>query len=411
MRSCLIGALLLSVLGFRAEAQISCNSFEYQQTLLHADPSLRGTIEEIERFIRQSRANATRTDDVQRGEHLPLITIPVVVHILYNKPEENITDQQVASQIRILNECFRRLQADSINTPSRFTEIAADCDIEFKLAISDPGRRTTTGIIRKYTPVTKWEADDKVKFSAETGDDAWDSKRYLNIWVCNLNRTMGYASFPGGPADKDGVVLSNSAFKFNETIVHETGHWLGLHHLWGDANCGDDLVGDTPTQSTFTSGCPTGIRLSCSKEPAGDMYMNYMDFTSDACTNLFTEGQKMRMRSLFDPGGARFSILTSTGLQKPLISGAPIMDEPPRWYYANLYPNPASGEVTIDLSYDIRWIGKMLTLTNVHGQSMMQVRVNTKIMKFDVANLKPGVYFLTGKKEDGTTIKQKLIKM
>ena len=71
--------------------------------------------------------------------------------------EENISDEKVYSQIRILNENFRRLNADTVNTPEWFKSIAADCEIEFQLAISDPQRRNTTGIIRKYTPVTRWE--------------------------------------------------------------------------------------------------------------------------------------------------------------------------------------------------------------------------------------------------------------
>jgi hypothetical protein len=406
----IIGALFFTAIGYQAGAQQVCGSYDYQQTIFHADPFLRSKINEIEAFIKRELPDGTWTNQ-QRRQHLPLITIPVVVHILYNRPDENVTDQQVAAQLRILNECFRRLQADTVNTPKRFQDIAADCDIEFKLAITDPGKRTTTGIVRKYTPVTKWEADDKMKFSAEAGDDAWDTRSYLNIWVCNLNRSLGYASFPGGPAEKDGVVLSIGGFKYNETIVHETGHWLGLKHLWGDADCGDDMVGDTPAQRTFTSGCPTGVRVSCNNSPAGDMYMNYMDFTSDACTNLFTEGQKERMRRLFEPGGARATLLTSYALLPPLISGAPVGEEIPKWFYANLYPNPASGEVTIDFSYDVRWIGKMLAISNVQGQSIMQVKVNARVMKFDITNLKPGIYFVTGKKEDGTVIKQKLIKM
>ena len=102
--------------------------------------------------------------------------------------------------------------ADTTNTPAYFRTLAADCEIEFQLAISDPRRRSTSGIVRKYTPITKWKADDQMKFSSSMGDDAWDPKSYLNIWVCNLEKFAGYATTPGGEENKDGVVISYTAF-------------------------------------------------------------------------------------------------------------------------------------------------------------------------------------------------------
>jgi hypothetical protein len=338
---------------------------------------------------------------------------------LYNKPEENLSDERVFSQIKVLNECFRKLNADTAKTPAAFRSLAADCRIEFQLATSDSLRRNTTGIVRKYTPVTQWNPDDKMKYSAETGDDAWDAKNFLNIWVCNLGRIAGYSSFPGGPAAKDGIVISNTCFGINKrggyemgkTAVHETGHWLGLRHIWGDAYCGDDMIDDTPKQSTFTSGCPSGIRPSCSNGPNGDMYMNYMDITLDGCTNLFTEGQKERMRATFETGGGRKSILTSYGLLPPLIYEIPAEDGAPKWYHPHLFPNPAWGEITLDVAYDIRWIGKTLSITNTLGQTMKQVTITAKSIHIDVSKLSPGVYFITGKKDDGATIKHKFIKL
>lgn len=410
MRNYFFGALFLVACSIQVTAQQVCTSFDYQQGELYNNPSLKSRVNEIEGFIQQKLTAGTQVDGIN-GDQRPMVTIPVVVHILYNQAGENVPDQFVAKQLTILNECFRRMQADTANTPDRFRKLAADCEIEFKLATSDPLRRATTGIVRKYTPVTRWDSNDNMKFSTLAGDDAWDSGKYLNIWVCNLNRSMGYASFPGGPAGKDGVVLAYGAFKSNETIVHETGHWLGLRHTWGDDFCGDDLVSDTPKQGTFTSGCPTGIRISCENDPVGDMYMNYMDITSDACTNLFTLGQKARMRTLFAKGGPRVELLTSYGLLPPLINEIPLPEELPNWYYSNLFPNPASAEVTLDLSYDIRWVGNIITVTSMEGRHMMQVQINSKIMKINVANMKPGVYFLTAKREDGTTIKHKLIKM
>lgn len=405
---------LLIILCFSVRAQHSCGSHSYQQQLLGGDPVLRANVAAVEDFIHN---NIDRV--ASRGGGGVVMTIPVVVHILYHLPQENVSDQRVFDQVAALNAYFRRLHADTINTPERFKNVAADCEIEFKLAISDPRRRSTNGIIRKYTPITQWQANDKMKLSAEMGDDAWDTEQYLNIWVVNLRRQAGYATFPGGPAELDGIVLNYGSFGLNagygyelgKTAVHEAGHWLGLKHIWGDDFCGNDEVDDTPTQNNFTMGCPTGLRTSCGNNTTGDMYMNFMDVTMDACTNLFTEGQKARMHTLFQPGGRRNKLLTSIGLNPPLIGESPIEEAGPRWLQPRLYPNPASAEITIDISNDVRWVGKTIQLTNFQGQAIMQVVITSRIQTINLGRLAPGVYFLSGKKEDGATIREKFVKL
>jgi len=419
MRTLIFAVLSILVSHSQLLAQQACSSYSYKQQELLNDPSLRNEVSTIENFIQQKIASrAANTAGKPQGGNV-IIKIPVVVHILYNQPGENISDEKVYSQLRVLNENFRRLNADTVNTPNAFKAIAADCEIEFQLATSDPQRRNTTGIIRKYTPVKIWNADDKMKFSAETGSDAWDAKNYLNIWVCNMGRAAGYSSFPGGPAAKDGIVIAFNVFGINtkagyemgKTAVHEAGHWMGLRHIWGDAYCGNDMIDDTPTQNTFTSGCPSGIRASsCGTNPNGDMYMNYMDLTLDACTNLFTEGQKERMRATFETGGGRKSILSSYGLLPPLINEIPLPEQTPTWFHPQLFPNPATNEMTLDLAYDIRWIGKTLRVTNLQGMVVMQLVISSKAQKIDVSHLRPGMYILSGKK-DGSEIKQKFIKL
>jgi len=409
MRIYLFLALFTTGICDHLPAQQVCASFEYKETTLSQTPALKQSVEQTETFILQQIAK--QQVEQQRLHENTLITIPVVVHVLYHQPNENISDEMVYKQLSILNACFRRLNADTANTPAWFKPFAADCRIEFKLAITDPKKRATNGIVRTYTPVEKWTIDDDMKFTLKGGDDAWDAEKYLNIWVCNLNRIIGYASFPGGPAEKDGIVISYSYFGVSgKTAVHETGHWLGLKHIWGDEYCGSDDVDDTPKQGTFTTGCPSGIRTSCSNGSYGDMYMNYMDITSDACTNLFTKGQKARMRALFEEGGERYGLLTSYALQPPLINEMPLPDELPKWYYANMYPNPATNEITLDLTYDIRWTGKTITISNAQGQVMLRTTINSKVVKINVSQLPPGIYFIYAKKEDGDTIKQKLVK-
>lgn len=250
------------------------------------------------------------------------------------------------------------------------------------------------------------------------GDDAWDASSYLNIWVGTMDRLLGYSSMPGDPAAIDGVVISNTVFGITNsgiydqgrTAVHEVGHWLGLRHLWGDANCGDDGVADTPKQQTFTNGCPSTVRTSCGNGPNGDMYMDYMDFTNDDCLVMFTQGQKQKMRTLFDYGGPRYSILSSKGLGIPTIDQFPLPDTPPQWLYIQIFPNPATTELTLNLEYDERWLGKQVQVINITGQVQMVKTINSKIQKLDVSQLAPGIYFLRAEKS-GEKMMQKFIKL
>jgi hypothetical protein len=411
MKTVLLGWIGL-LASYLVSAQQDCRSFEYQQLLLQKDPALHVTQNAVQNF---SLLQESRISYDQTGKS---ITIPVVVHVLYHYTDENISDSIVKTQILALNRDFRKLNADTIKIPDAFKSLAGDCGIEFRLATVDSKGRATSGIIHKYTPITKWTMDDKIKLSSEMGDDGWDPKSYLNIWVGTLDQFLGYASVPGGPADKDGVVISRTAFGIKNggvyskgrTAVHEIGHWLGLKHLWGDADCGDDGVADTPKQQTFTNGCPTGIRISCNNNPNGDMYMDYMDFTNDACLVMFTKGQKQKMRALFEPGGARNSILSSNGLGTPVSEEISAPDPSPRWLHVRIYPDPVSTELTINVEFDTRWVGKEIQVINISGQVQLRKTISSKIQKLDVSQLRPGVYFIRAEKE-GEKIIEKFIKL
>lgn len=404
-------------LTFGLSAQEKCASSDYFKEQLVKDPALASNIAAIEQFTK----DFTR-DELQSKTliNTSIIKIPVVVHVLYHTQDEKLTVAKIQSQIDALNKYFRRRNADTINAPLYFRSFGADCEIEFQLAKSDPKRRATTGIIYKYTPVTKWKADDQVKFSASMGDDAWDARNYLNIWVCNLDRFAGYATLPGGDITKDGVVIAYSTFgasglttgyNLGKTAVHEVGHWLNLRHTWGDEYCGDDGVSDTPKQASYTVGCPSTTRITCGNGPYGDMYMNYMDYTNDDCINMFTQGQKQRMRSLFAAGGVRHGMISSKGLDAPLIAESVLPEEEPTWLQPKVYPIPAASQLTVDLVYDARWMGKTISITNLQGQNIMNVQVTSKKQVIDISKLKPGIYFLAAKKDDGESIKQRFIKL
>jgi len=401
-----ICSFFISTISF---AQRSCASTEYTAALRGQDPSFPLREAAIENFILQQ--------PLQRGsgQGASVIRIPVVVHILYATPGQQLDDARVHSQIEALNRDFNRLNADTAGTPAHFRALAADVELKFELATADPLGRPTTGIVRYPSQAAYFREDDRIKFAAQGGADAWDSRYYLNIWVGNLQSAMGYATAPGAPADRDGVVITTAAFgttgvqppfHLGRTAVHEVGHWLGLRHIWGDTYCGDDGVQDTPVQGNFTPGCPSGYRSSCNNAVTGDMYMNYMDYTADACMNLFTEGQKSRMRALFLTGGPRNSMLLSKGLSTPWVAAAPLPEAAPAAAF-RIYPNPARQELNLQCSPD--WIGKTLMIYSCTGALVQRFTVTATTAVIPLDRLQAGMYFIEG--DGGTKIRSRFIRL
>ena len=264
-------------------------------------PSLRREIEAFSMFAR-------------RGPRTTVARIPVVVHVLYRTAAEDIADAQIESQIDVLNADFRKSNADLGHAPAAFAGRAGDALVEFALATEDPDGRPSKGITRTRTRHASFDGDIAAldaEIKATSGASAWPAARYLNLWVCTLGSgLLGYAQFPGGPADRDGVVILNTAFGTTgsveapfdrgRTATHEIGHWLNLLHIWGDDDLGcrgSDSVADTPNQAGSNAGCPDFPRVSCRNGPHGDMFMNFMDYTDDACMFLFSKGQVSRMHA------------------------------------------------------------------------------------------------------------------
>jgi hypothetical protein len=283
-----------------------CASHEVLQEQMKADPSLEKRMNDIEEFTRKALANPEQYKVLADGT----LELPVWVNVLYKTSAENISNAQIQSQIDVLNEDFGFTNTDRNNIPSLFSG-AASQDIKIRF-VWDPSRVT-----RKATTKTSWRTDDAMKKSSRGGINPTSPTTTLNIWVCNLSSgLLGYAQFPGGSAATDGVVCDNNAFgrgnyslysAFNKgrTTTHEVGHWFNLRHIWGDATCGNDQVGDTPLHNTANYGCPTYPHLStCSGTPV-EMTMNYMDYTDDACMYMFTLGQAGRMQATYAAGGPR----------------------------------------------------------------------------------------------------------
>ncbi|MFF0817920.1 M43 family zinc metalloprotease [Rhodococcus sp. NPDC003318] len=293
-----------------------CGAMEVHRKLLTESESYRVARSEIENQTIGLESAAPPGD---RG----VMTIPVVVHVVANTAEQNITDAQILSQIEVLNKDFRATNTDVSSVPAVFEHLVGDARLEFRLADTDPLGRPTNGITRSRTDVREFDQDESVKFAESGGATAWPAERYLNIWVCKLGGgLLGYAQFPGGPAATDGVVITHTAFgtvgtaapPFNlgRTTTHEIGHYLNLFHIWGDdgTGCrGSDEVADTPNQGSENVGMPTFPHVTCNNGPHGDLFMDYMDYTDDAGMVMFTRGQVARMTACLV--GVRRSLWTS----------------------------------------------------------------------------------------------------
>ena len=282
--------------------------------------------------------------EIERGnrtvERAGVCRIPVVVHVVWRTSTENISDAQINSQIDVLNRDFRKLNSDVSKVPSVWKSLVGDAKMEFFLAKTDPSGNPTTGINRKKTTVTSFSSNNDVKFDSKGGVNAWPRDKYLNIWVCKLSGgLLGYAQFPGGPANTDGVVCTHTGFgttgtaahPFNlgRTATHEVGHFFNLRHIWGDdgSGCtGSDQVADTPNQGGSNVGCPTFPKVSCGNGPNGDMFMNYMDYVDDRCMFMFTKGQVARMEAAMNGPRKALCSAASSGSNRasgPVVAWGP----------------------------------------------------------------------------------------
>lgn len=391
---------------------------------MQTDPYFAQKQNNIEKFTNDFIKNGGSNQLMRTQIGAPIYTIPVVVHVVWNKAIQNISDAQVKSQITVLNQDYQLKNFDTALIPSVFKSLRGDFKIKFCLATIDPNGNATTGIVRKQTTRKFFSSNNYVKFTSKGGDDAWDATKYLNVWVCNLGQgLLGYAQFPGGDPSTDGVVILYSAFgntgvvnppyDKGRTVTHEIGHWLNLRHIWGDDNgacTGSDFVGDTPNQGNYNFGCPSFPHKTCNNGPNGDMFMNYMDYTDDACMYMFTIGQRDRSYAVLQPGGARYSV-TQSGKCGGTVAKTSQFELSVQ--IANnvvkIYPQPANTYANIE--FKSNWKGNTtITVLNEMGAvvNVRQANADSKIFKLDVNALKSGIYYIR-LNNNSETLTQKIV--
>jgi hypothetical protein len=327
--------------------------------------------------------------------------IPVVVHVIHNGTPvgeaSNIPNSQIFEQIRILNEDFRRLNADANRTPAEFLPVAADSNIEFVLAKQDPNGLPTTGIIRLQGTKTTYSPDDANLIGTLS---QWNPEEYLNLWVVPLvSPYIGYASFPISslpglnftpfPVITDGVTIdyrfmgtggNASASSKGRTATHEVGHYLGLRHIWGDGGCGvDDFVLDTPEQDNSNNICNANpSRFSCG---SNNMIQNYMDYTPDPCMNLFTKGQVERFNVVLANSPRRATLVNNRATKEPVLSERDLS------LSRIIQPTDALCESTVSPMVEVQNTGKAVITS-----ATIELKINNQLIenKRFVLNLKTG---------------------
>lgn len=339
MRLIIFFLLFSSLISFAQEEHCGFEGYEKQRGHNHQQKGLNNFEEKIAEHIKQKHLSKT-------AEESGIITIPVVIHIVHNTSSKNIggfnngniTEEQVWSQMDVLNEDFRRLNADTVNTPNEYKGIAADIGIEFCLASTDPDGNVSNGITRTYDEQAEFSFANDIDDKRLKSLSYWPSDQYLNIWVTTIsNSVIGWAQFPSdsdqdglggfqGDAETDGVVMDHNYFgnrvgttagtsdiyAYGRSLVHEVGHWLGLFHPW-TSSCSqqdNDYVDDTPRKLHSSSSCILENPSSCGSR---DMYENYMDYSFDQCMNLFTIGQRERMHAVLEVSPRRKAIQSSPG--------------------------------------------------------------------------------------------------
>lgn len=378
-----------------------CGFQEMQNRQLKIDTSLIQRLAETNQTLEEAVRNSGNIISLRNET-----AIPIVVHVVWNRPEENVSDLTILGQVAILNRDFNGENKDLANVPDEFQLFIAQKGIRFCLASEGPLGMPTSGIIRVKTDEEAIGTKDDLFFSELGGSDAWDTERYLNIWVANTGVFItGFGTFPEQTeAEKQGVVIhpkyfgnnTSRSYNLGRVAVHEVGHYLGLNHLWdNNSNCDtDDGVLDTPFQQHGYEGCPAHPQTSCGSM---DMFMNFMDYVDDDCMVMFTQGQMERMIAaieIFRPGLLDSQVACIRYSESAFDSDF------------LMYPNPTRGEITIDFPASIAETGT-LEVYNSIGKLVFEYRGTLRNkMSINLPKLIPGIYWVKiGVKEKKLVVK------
>lgn len=389
-----------------AEKCWSHKAIQYQESL---NPGYAAHVDE--QFEIAKNAPLAKSDETY--------TIPVVFHVVYNTPDQNLEDSIILNQLQVLKNDYQRKNADTINMRSDFEIVKGNPNINFILAQVDPDGNPTSGITRTETTLETFSGinfmDDleRVKQTTQGGIDPWDQDRYLNIWICNMDffgttALLGYATPPddlpnwppgSNPGLIDGVVVQYQTVGNNNpntvdmgdgplnmkgrTLTHEVGHYLGLRHIWGDGDCNEeDGIDDTPNADDQSNFDCDDTKNTCTDNIQNidlpDMIENYMDYSSEECQNTFTQGQVDLMRGVLE--NQRIDLIENNPASVTEYS-----------IEAQLYPNPVTSSLNVKIEQGKADFYEVLSL---QGKQIMNSSMNTSNITIDVESLTKGMYIL-----------------
>jgi len=438
---------LFIVATVKAQQSPKCAFDKTVKAIIEKNPSFADVYREVKAGARYSgRAMAKGT------ANLDAPVIPIVFHvILTDVQQKRIKDsagiiQRIHSQVDALNRDFNAQNADSASIPGGFKSLFGNTGVSFALAHTAPDGSPTPGyeIITTDIPGFNLEGGagsgfgfSSAKHAEGGGVDAWDTDSYLNIWLINTledgvpTNILGLAIPTYIAADNNGIgyeergiVMHFAAFGVRDsqfdyyikgsdqgrTLTHEAGHYLDLLHIWGDdeGKCpenggADDGIADTPPQAYSSSGCYAYPKYdACTKTGDGIMYMNYMDYSIDACATMFTHQQADKMRAAIMPGGDVYALTQHPWLLLYPDAANPIVDND----YV-IYPNPADDRVNITFRKQPGGL-KGIFITDLTGRVVATEAYDRQagFYTFSVAGLFSGMYLVVLDFETGRQVRK-----
>ncbi len=425
----LVFSLLLCFNSFSQLPENRCATGTYLQLKSKNNPKFLAKYNNFNKKVEQVILKKQGNKFAKINKISELIRIPVVVHVIHNNLDatiggtrnSNISDDQIKSQIEVLNEDYRR----KINTKGFNTNtLGTDMNIEFYLADTDPNGSVSNGILRVYNQKTSFDPFSDSDQQLMSSLSYWPSDCYLNIWITTLaNNYLGYSQFPSAP-DFDGLdsnsdekidgvyidykffgrnapAITSRYYKHGRTTTHEIGHWLGLIHTWGDEDCGDDYVTDTPVAQgpNLTVVCNEKFS-TCQGPRTRNMIENYMDYTIDSCMNIFTIGQLERVKAVFEVSPRRKKLLECV-TRLPESETLEMI----------ITPNPASQFLKGNLLFKgISFVN--FTIFDGLGKMVFEQAIADKrsfTFTIPIANLPKGLYYIKANTTTQATTKRILI--